>query len=1116
MKFLSLFLAVLLAVSFVPAADATLVVNKYTNDFTLESPNNEQLKVCACGLKTDTLIIENVGSFYANYNVEIISPVSDWMTIPETTFSLPPKSGRELLVFVETPCEAVGTYDYTVRVTSSYGREEILQRTIRADKCQNIVLTVDPEKTVTNLCQPVDYNVTVKNVGTYGESYELSFGTYDEYMNATLKEFYLKPGQEYTQETTLTLPCTFYGEYDIPFLVYADKNRLEAKEEEPLTVENQFDHSINVDTQAQVCSRVTEYIPFTITNEIDVDNEYSIILRGPGFIDVENNERTIELAGEDSKTLLLEANAKEGQEGTYNLNIEVTDKFGKVSKERDVELDVKNCYDFELELRAGDEAIGDQTLCCGSYEYNLNVQNKGQTSETYNIDVQGPAWFVPEELTVSLDPGENKNVRLYAEIPCADQEYVIPVTVINNNHNSVNETVDFVINAQTERTCHAVAIHDDEHVITKDATVVPVVVKHEGIEGGLYDVTLESELYTVAQEQVELHPGESAVLHLETKNLTDMDFGRYISMPTLTYTTEDNPLAYVTEDIDYNEHVGTQLRDKSIFAKAWGWFMDNKCKPGLCGWTTILLLILILAAFILLLVATLAAKGDTLQALRVIFVIGIILVLVAIVTIQLPDKADRYEMPEDPEEYFVTIYENGRETINLDPYFTDADGDALSYVASQPTNIAAKIEGNELTLKPDLGFTGENDIVITADDGNGGFEDSPVLKIYVLPEKELSLLGAWMRYCLHINLWLLLLLLLLLLIATFRARQTDKKRRRAAVVAAKKTAPKKATRVVKKAAVVKKAPHRMTPAQKAAHRKLMDRTLVSSEPHEMRQVLKTLGKRGTNKNVKVLQAELKKFKANKKYKNNREEFYRYLKEERVLFRLENAGKKPAAKKVARKTPVKKASVRKTAPKKAAVRKAAPKKAVKKAVRKTARKKAAKKVVRKAPKNAPRKMSAATKAKISRTLDAKLVSSEEHEMKQVLETFNKRQTNANVETLRAALKSFKADGRYKPKNRQKFYQYLESNNVHAKLEGKGMPKAQREAISRALDQKLVSHQPHELRQVLTTHGKATTARNMDLLANALTDFQRGNYKPKNRERFYRYLKEKNVLGKLRNK
>jgi Ulp1 family protease len=79
--------------------------------------------------------------------------------------------------------------------------------------------------------------------------------------------------------------------------------------------------------------------------------------------------------------------------------------------------------------------------------------------------------------------------------------------------------------------------------------------------------------------------------------------------------------------------------------------------------------------------------------------------------------------------------------------------------------------------------------------------------------------------------------------------------------------------------------------------------------------------------------------------------------------------------------------------------------------------------------------------------------------------------------------------------------------------KKMSAAQREKISKALDRALVSSEPHELRQVLATHGKKESERNVKILGEALADFKKGRFKPKNRERFYRYLKEANVLRKL---
>ncbi|MBR9702502.1 hypothetical protein GOV10_00565, partial [Candidatus Woesearchaeota archaeon] len=786
--FTLLSIILLLALAIVMPAEATMVVNKYTNDFTLSSPNNEQLKACSCEMKTDLLIIENVGNFPANYVMEIISPVAEWMTLSEEEFSLAPKHRKELINYVEVPCGEKGVSDYVVRVTSSYGRTEYLHRTLRVDQCQNVVLSVAPKEYTTNLCQPVDYDVRVKNVGTYAETYQLGFGSYDEYMNVTLKEFYLKPGEAYEQTAVLTLPCTFYGEYDIPFYALGSKNNVQDEETVLLIVENQFDHSINVDTEAKLCSQVKQEIAVIVKNEIDIPNDFNVRLRGPGFVDVKDAERTFSLEGDETRVLILEADPKEGQEGEYTLSVEVSSDYGKVMKTRDVQLVVKNCYDFEVELRDIENNVLDgATACCGMREYLLNIRNRGETEETYNIMTDAPSWFRPEELTVRLLPGESTNVRLYADLPCVDASYALPLTVINNRFNEVNETIVFNLNGQTKRSCHMVMINDDEFNMQRDTQVIPLIVEHNGTEGGLYELSIDSQLFTLQETSIEIWPGEKKVIHLETvENLTDHEFGRYISQPLFTYTLENNPLATVTEDIDYNEHVGTNLKDKNLFVKAWEYlaYGVNWCAPGMCGWTTIVFATLLALALITMAVLALMTVKPTvhpasISAFRIILLALVIIVFILLAIVKLPDPATLYEMPEDAAEHFVTVYQDGRVTVDLDPYFTDPDQDVLDYTATQPKDLAVYIDGNEMTLVPDRGFAGENEIVITANDGKGGVEDSPVLSIYVVPMKDMDFMAWWMRFCVQINIFLLLLLLLLTLIMTFMfdERKTAEKKR---------------------------------------------------------------------------------------------------------------------------------------------------------------------------------------------------------------------------------------------------------------------------------------------------------------------------------------------------
>ncbi|MEW6063038.1 MAG: tandem-95 repeat protein [Nanoarchaeota archaeon] len=70
--------------------------------------------------------------------------------------------------------------------------------------------------------------------------------------------------------------------------------------------------------------------------------------------------------------------------------------------------------------------------------------------------------------------------------------------------------------------------------------------------------------------------------------------------------------------------------------------------------------------------------------------------------------------------------------LDLSPYFSDIDGDTLSYsVILAPTDINAVINGNISTLTPNADWNGINTIQFRADDGNGGTVDSNVVTLTV-------------------------------------------------------------------------------------------------------------------------------------------------------------------------------------------------------------------------------------------------------------------------------------------------------------------------------------------------------------------------------------------------
>lgn len=65
----------------------------------------------------------------------------------------------------------------------------------------------------------------------------------------------------------------------------------------------------------------------------------------------------------------------------------------------------------------------------------------------------------------------------------------------------------------------------------------------------------------------------------------------------------------------------------------------------------------------------------------------------------------------------ITVAANTNATLDLSVYFTDPDGDALSYSALQPDGIAISVSGPVATIIPENNFTGTRSTVFTASDG---------------------------------------------------------------------------------------------------------------------------------------------------------------------------------------------------------------------------------------------------------------------------------------------------------------------------------------------------------------------------------------------------------------
>ena len=83
-----------------------------------------------------------------------------------------------------------------------------------------------------------------------------------------------------------------------------------------------------------------------------------------------------------------------------------------------------------------------------------------------------------------------------------------------------------------------------------------------------------------------------------------------------------------------------------------------------------------------------------------------------------------------------TLVRNDVLILSLGDYFTDVNGDALTYLASEASNINVEISGQQLKLEPETDFVGERLISVFASDGQETTKQSIRIEVLETPAEQ--------------------------------------------------------------------------------------------------------------------------------------------------------------------------------------------------------------------------------------------------------------------------------------------------------------------------------------------------------------------------------------------
>lgn len=84
----------------------------------------------------------------------------------------------------------------------------------------------------------------------------------------------------------------------------------------------------------------------------------------------------------------------------------------------------------------------------------------------------------------------------------------------------------------------------------------------------------------------------------------------------------------------------------------------------------------------------------------------------------------------------IDIPMNSDYTVDLSTYFSDEDNDVLTYTAKAGEHLYAAIKESLAILSPERDWTGKTNVIFGADDGKGGYVESPALAVNVFAQEE--------------------------------------------------------------------------------------------------------------------------------------------------------------------------------------------------------------------------------------------------------------------------------------------------------------------------------------------------------------------------------------------
>lgn len=390
---------------------------------------DDQKTVCRGEEATYQVQITNDGIQAETFDLE-----TDYGDLSTGEVTLQEGETKRVTVTASSDNETTENFNIRAMSTTSYA-QDIRNLQLNVETCYDSDVVVTPGSQEVAAGTPAQYTVTIRNLGTKGDTFTVSSSQGD--LSAT--EIDVPAGE--SREVNLAVTPEQLGEQEVT--VTASSN-VESIATLQMDVYNGNDVEVGFsDAASQICETGTHTYTADLENTGEAADTYSVST-DTGNISTEE----VALQPGQSEEVDVTVDATEFEENSsQSLTLDVQSQtFEEPSESATHDFRVQNCWDVSMEVVPQVQSAGENR----SVIYEINLNNPGEKENTYQLSHEGPEWVSvrPEELTVA--PGATETGYIYAGIPFQKQGQVEITAEAVGTEVQTSKTVELVIGEDVE------------------------------------------------------------------------------------------------------------------------------------------------------------------------------------------------------------------------------------------------------------------------------------------------------------------------------------------------------------------------------------------------------------------------------------------------------------------------------------------------------------------------------------------------------------------------------------------------------------------------------------------------------------------------------------------